>query len=219
MINYAGLSDSRVSPYLADLIRDRGQALVIVSSDQRAKDLAQDLNFFLPGRDIRTLYGEDGFFTGAEAENRDVIINRTRVLQALSGGVPLVVVAPVSSAIKKLPPHDEYRIKNLTFRVGEEYSFSSIAAMLTDLGYERYPLVEGTGQFSIRGGIADVFPPDMDDPVRIEFFGDEVDSIRTFDSQNQRSLDNLRTVTICPAEELTGDADFLRDGVARLKKE
>ena len=219
MINYAGLSDSRVSPYLADLIKDRSQALIVVSTDQRAKDLAQDISFFLPGREVRTLYGEDGLFTWSEAENRDVIINRTRVLQALSRGVPLVVVAPVSCAIKKLPPHAEYGSKNLKFRVGEERSFSGIAAALTDLGYERYPLVEGSGQFSIRGGLVDVFPPDRDDPVRIEFFGDEVDSIRTFDSETQRSLENLRSVLICPAEELTGDPEFLARGVAALKKE
>ncbi len=219
MINYAGLSDSRVSPYLADILRDRSQALVIVSTDQRAKDLAQDLGFFLPDREIQTLYGEDGFFTWSEAENRDIIVNRTRVLQALSRGVPLVVVAPVSCAIKKLPPHSEYEEKNLTFRVGEEMTFSDIASALTDIGYERYALVEGPGQFSVRGGLVDVFPPDMDDPVRIEFFGDEVDSVRTFDSETQRSLENLRSVTVCPAEELTGDRDFLRAGVAELKKE
>ncbi len=219
MINYAGLSDSRVSPYLAELLRDRSQALVIVSTDQRAKDLAGDLGFFLPGREIRTLYGEDGFFTGSDAEDRDIIINRTKVLQALSRGVPLLVVAPVSCAIKKLPPHSEYMDKKLTFRVGEELPFKKIAAYLTDLGYERYPLVEGTGQFSIRGGLVDVFPPDMDDSVRIEFFGDEVDSVRIFDSQSQRSLENLQSVTVCPAVELTGTREFLESGVSQLKKE
>ncbi|MBQ7702933.1 MAG: transcription-repair coupling factor [Firmicutes bacterium] len=219
MINYAGLSDSRVSPYLADILKDRNQALIIVPTDQRAKDLAQDLAFFLPGRDIRTLYGEDGFFTWSEAEDRDIIINRTKVLQALSRGVPLLVVAPVSCAIKKLPPHSEYQVKNITFRVGEELRFSEIAVSLTNLGYERYPMVEGAGQFSVRGGLVDVFAPDMDDPIRIEFFGDEVESVRTFDRETQRSLENLREVTICPAEELTGTEDFLRAGVADLKRE
>ncbi|MBR5740062.1 MAG: DEAD/DEAH box helicase, partial [Firmicutes bacterium] len=219
MINYAGLSDSRVSPYLAEILKDRSQALIIVSTDQRAKDLAQDLGFFLPGREIRTLYGEDGFFTWSEAEDRDIIINRTRVLQALSRGVPLLVVAPVSCAIKKLPPHWEYEEKNLTFVVGNDMTFSRIAEELTNLGYERYPMVEGPGQFSLRGGLVDIFPPDMDDPVRVEFFGDEVDSIRTFDRETQRSLENLRTVTVCPAEELTGTEEFLRAGVSELKRE
>ena len=182
MINYTGLSESRVAPIAAELAEKKPQTLIIVSSDTRAARLSQDIGFFLKDKEIITLYGEDASFTRYEAKNRDVTIKKLKALQALRQGVPLVVVAPVSAAIKKLPPHSFYEKKNLSLEMGKEYPLGLIAEELTDMGYERYGIVEGTGQFSIRGGLLDVFTPENDNPVRIEFFGDEVDSIRTFES-------------------------------------
>ena len=218
MINYTGLSESRVAPVAAELAKEAGQTLIIVASDTRAARLAQDLGFFLRDRDIETLYGEDVSFTRFDARNRDVAVKRLRTLQALRQGVPLVVVAPVSAAIKKLPPHRIYDKKSIILEMGEEYSLSSLAGELTDMGYERYGVVEGPGQFSLRGGILDIFTPEGDDPVRIEFFGDEVDSIRTFDKETQRSIRNMKSTEIYPAREFTGDGDFLNAGLDKLEK-
>lgn len=219
MINYTGLSESRVAPIAAELAEKKPQTLIIVSSDTRAARLSQDIGFFLKDKEIITLYGEDASFTRYEAKNRDVTIKKLKALQALRQGVPLVVVAPVSAAIKKLPPHSFYEKKNLSLEMGKEYPLGLIAEELTDMGYERYGIVEGTGQFSIRGGILDVFTPENDNPVRIEFFGDEVDSIRTFDRETQRSLKNLSRIDIYPAREISGGSDFLDRGLAELSKE
>ena len=219
MINYTGVSESRVAPIASELAGSAVQTLIIVSSDTRAARLAQDLGFFLKDREILTLYGENTSFARYEARNRDVTVKRLKALQALRQGVPLVVVAPVSAALKKLPPHEFYEKKSLTLSMGEEYPLGQIPQELTDLGYERYGIVEGPGQFSLRGGILDIFTPEGDEPVRIEFFGDEVDSIRTFDPETQRSLRNLRKVEIYPAGEITGDEGFLEKGIDKLKKE
>ena len=107
MINYTGLSESRVAPVASELAEKKPQTLIIVSSDTRAARLSNDLGFFLKDREIITLYGEDLSFARYEAKNRDVTIKKLKALQALRQGVPLVVVAPVSAAIKKLPPHEK----------------------------------------------------------------------------------------------------------------
>ena len=219
MINYTGISESRVAPIASRLIKETGQTLIIVSSDTRASRLSQDLSFFLKDREIMTLYGENVSFTRYDARNRDVTVKKLKALQALRQGVPLVVVAPVSVAIKKLPPHNFYEKKSIMLEMGEEYPVGDLAAELTDLGYERYGIVEGPGQFSLRGGILDVFTPEGEDPVRVEFFGDEVDSIRTFDQETQRSLRNMKKIEIYPAVELSGSDAFLKEGTEKLVKE
>ncbi|MBQ2161364.1 MAG: hypothetical protein II444_05985, partial [Firmicutes bacterium] len=219
MINYTGVSESRVAPVAAKLAKESNQTLIIVSSDTRASRLAQDLSFFLPEREILTLYGEETTFARYDAKNRDVTVKRLKTLQALRKGVPLVVVAPVSAALKKLPPHEYYDRKSIVLELGEEYSLPELSKELTDMGYERYGIVEGPGQFSIRGGILDIFTPDNSDPVRVEFFGDEVDSIRSFDRETQRSLKNLSKTEIYPARELTGSDEFLNRGLDSLRAE
>ena len=103
--------------------------------------------------------------------------------------------------------------------MGEEYDLKELAQALTDLGYERYGIVEGPGQFGLRGGILDIFTPESEDPVRIEFFGDEVDSIRTFDSVSQRSIKNLKETNIYPAREISGSDSFLQDGLEKLHRD
>ena len=219
MINYTGVSESRVAPVAAKLAKESNQTLIIVSSDTRASRLAQDLSFFLPEREILTLYGEETTFARYDAKNRDVTVKRLKTLQALRKGVPLVVVAPVSAALKKLPPHEYYDRKSIVLELGEEYSLPELSKELTDMGYERYGIVEGPGQFSIRGGILDIFTPDNSDPVRVEFFGDEVDSIRSFDRETQRSLKNLSKTEIYPAREMTGSDEFLNRGLDSLRAE
>ena len=219
MINYTGLSESRVAPIAAELAEKTGQTLIIVSSDTRAARLSGDLGFFLKDREIITLYGEDISFARYEAKNRDVTTKKLKALQALRQGVPLVIVAPVSAAIKKLPPHEFYEKKSLSLEMGKEYPLNEIAEELTGMGYERYGIVEGTGQFSVRGGILDIFTPENDNPVRIEFFGDEVDSIRTFDRETQRSVRNLKKIDIYPAREISGSDAFYEEGLEKLAKE
>ena len=91
--------------------------------------------------------------------------------------------------------------KVIQLEVGKEISLYTIKEQLTNIGYERTDMVEGRGQFSVRGGIIDVFPLTTKDPVRIEFWGDEIDSIRYFDVISQRSIDTLNAISDLPIEE------------------
>lgn len=211
MINISGISESRVAPVCAYLCRKKDQSIIIVSTDVRARRLALDLSFFVKDKEIMVLPGEEPFFLRYDAKNHDQMIERLKALKALRTGEPAVVIAPVSAAIKKMTPHSFFEESTVKLTLGEEIDLEKVKADLMKMGYERMEIVDGRGQFSIRGGIIDVFTPDGNHPYRVELFGTEIDSIRTFDEDTQRSLENLKFIEIYPAEQIMASEDiFIR---------
>ena len=211
MINISGISESRVAPVCAYLCRQKDQSIIIVSTDVRARRLALDLSFFVKDKEIMVLPGEEPFFLRYDAKNHDQMIERLKALKALRTGEPAVVIAPVSAAIKKMTPHSFFEESTVKLTLGEEIDLEKVKADLVKMGYERMEIVDGRGQFSIRGGIIDVFTPDGNHPYRVELFGTEIDSIRTFDEDTQRSLENLKFIEIYPAEQIMASEDiFIR---------
>lgn len=211
MINISGISESRVAPVCAYLCRKKDQSIIIVSTDVRARRLALDLSFFVKDKEIMVLPGEEPFFLRYDAKNHDQMIERLKALKALRTGEPAVVIAPVSAAIKKMTPHSFFEESTVKMTLGEEIDLEKVKADLVKMGYERMEIVDGRGQFSIRGGIIDVFTPDGNHPYRVELFGTEIDSIRTFDEDTQRSLENLKFIEIYPAEQIMASEDiFIR---------
>ncbi len=211
MINISGISESRVAPVCAYLCRKKDQSIIIVSTDVRARRLALDLSFFVKDKEIMVLPGEEPFFLRYDAKNHDQMIERLKAIKALRTGEPAVVIAPVSAAIKKMTPHSFFEESTVKLTLGEEIDLEKVKADLVKMGYERMEIVDGRGQFSIRGGIIDVFTPDGNHPYRVELFGTEIDSIRTFDEDTQRSLENLKFIEIYPAEQIMASEDiFIR---------
>ena len=136
-----------------------------------------------------------------------------------NGGMPgrniphLTVVTTIDGLMDHLQPMDDMVMRTLTMEVGQEVDSDQLARDLTRMGYERVAQVDNAGQFSMRGGIVDIFSLTEELPVRMEFFGDEVDSIRSFDPESQRSIENLDEVTVYPATDsitaLDGTVSFL----------
>ena len=219
MINYSGISESRIAPVAASLSQKKGQSIIIVSTDVRAKRLASDLSFFVKDREIMVLPGEDHFFLRYDAKNHDQMIARLKALKALRTGQPAVVIAPVSAAIKKITPHSYFEESSLKITRGEDVDLEGIKAGLVKLGYERMEIVDGRGQFSVRGGIIDVFTPDGNYPYRVELFGTEVDSIRAFDVDTQRSVENLKYIEIYPAEQILASGDIFGKASDKIYKD
>lgn len=219
MINYSGISESRVLPVLGKITSEKDQSIVIVSSDGRAKRLASDLSFFADGKEILTIPKDDGFFLRYEAKNHDLLIQRLKALKALETGEPVIIIVPVSAAIKHITPHESFAKKAVSIEAGKIIDMDGLKSDLIQMGYERMDMVDGRGQFSIRGGIIDCFTPDSDHPYRIELFGDEVDSIRTFDEESQRSIENLRKIEIYPAEQIIASDSIFENAVKNIEKE
>jgi len=219
IVNISGISESRVAPVAAYILKGTiGQSLIIVSSPIRAKRLACDLSFFIQ-KNIYILPAEDELFLRYEAKNHDELLERMRVLKALRTGEDCVVIAPVSAAIKKLPPHKNFEENSLRLTRGETVDLEEIKRHLALMGYERVNLVDGRGQFGIRGSILDFFTADGDAPYRIELFDTEIDSIRTFDLDTQRSIENLKYIEVYPAEQLLVEDTVFDAAAKKIDKE
>lgn len=211
LTNITGLSENQIAPYLAK-IKNEGQALVITPNARRAQKIATDLAFFCDEK-IYVLPDFDTADFKYEAKSRDDLESYLSAYEALLSGEKCIVVAPVLASLKKLQPKEVFNKNSFSVCVNATVDRNTIIEKLVLLGYERLPLATSKGQFSARGDIIDVFPPCSDDPVRIELFDDLVDSIRSYDKQTQRSIENLKSIRITPSQLITQDPD-----VPQIKK-
>lgn len=201
----SGYSGAEKAAYVAALFNQTAPRplLLVTLGSRRAQGLALDLEAFVDnGRvclfpDVEVLPHEE------VAAPLEVMVGRLEVLEGLARGERLLVVAPIDALMRSLPPGDAFREGFLTIEAGTRADLEGMLAALTDLGYERLPMVEEPGQFARRGGIVDIYPPTRAEPVRCEFFGDEIDSIRVFDPGTQRSMASLDNVVVGPAREFT----------------
>ena len=153
----------------------------------------------------------------------DVVFGaRLRVLRWLeSAEPPPVVVTSITALLQSVPPQSERLAGTRTLTVGEEIDPDELLDWLIGRGFDRVPALEAPGEFSMHGGIVDLFPPDALDPIRIEFFGDEIESLRTFDVETQRKLDDLNEVTLTlltPSHRSDEDGERGRKGDGETRK-
>ena len=219
IVNISGISESRVAPVAARISESsKGQTLIIAASPVRAARLAGDLSFFIDKK-IYVMPQEEETFFRYEAKNHDVLVERLRILKALCSGEDCIVIAPALAAVKKLPPRRIYEEKVLKIQVGTELDTAEVKKQLSDMGYERYNIIDAQGQFAVRGDIIDIYTPDGALPYRIELFGNEVDAIRAFDPDTQRSLNNIESVEIYPASQFVNDRDIFSRAADKIRKE
>lgn len=218
-INIAGASEGRIAPYIAESRqKNHGQCLIIVPTLNRARRLQTDLSFFNGEEPIYILPPDEESIIAYEAKSNDALLERMRVLRALTDGQSCTVIAPVTGAIRKLPPGEMFAENKLELKLGEDLDLSRLRDQLSLFGYERAAMVEARGEYSIRGGIIDIFTPDSEDPCRVELFDTEIDSIRTFDIENQRSVETLDSLTICQCSQLPRDPELFRKASGRIRR-
>jgi transcription-repair coupling factor (superfamily II helicase) len=206
IIYISGMSGEQIAPEAARVAEElNAPALIITPSALRAKKLAKNLSFFI-SREIHTLSGDGNFFFQYAAKSREDMELRLRALVSLRKRKNCVVVAPVSGAMKRLPPVSAFDRSRLKLRAGGDMEPERFKNKLASLGFEHMPYVESRGGYSARGDIVDFFPVEEDSPRRVEFFDTRVDSIRVFDAKTQRSLRPLEETEIFPAEQMAADA-------------
>ncbi len=202
--NYTGVSGSRIAYLAAAELKKRKKALIVVSSARVAERLKEDLCFFVPEASINIMPEEEDRIL-YEARNKDSLIQRIKGIQLLhedaGDGKLLALIAPVSSLLKPTVSAKRFAASVNDIEVGQRIGSNELRKALVLSGYAPAPVTESAGEFAVRGGILDVFAPSYDNPLRIEFFDDEIDSIRFFDKDTQRSIENLRKITIGPAAE------------------
>jgi len=195
----------------AALHRDTGRPLVLVCADDgEAARLAGDLSAFL-GREVPVLPGRDlQFHPGAASRQWEH--RRIEVLSALARGQIPVLVATLEGLLLRTMPPEVLSSASRQVSVGQALDLTALTDSLSAAGYARCDQVEGVGQFALRGGILDVFSPGLDLPVRMEFWGDEIDSMGLFDPVTQRRTAQRETADLLPAGEvLSPDGTALED--------
>ncbi|MEA2354247.1 MAG: hypothetical protein QOD61_376 [Solirubrobacteraceae bacterium] len=197
-----------------------GPAIVVAPDDRAARDLAGDLASWLGPRPVRYYPSRGVTYESHLAPPPHLVGLRIAALDALlaadgptaPGAAPVVVVS--APALAEKVPDPALRPHSFELRVGELLDLDECAQQLVDCGYERTPQVEDRGQFAVRGGILDVYPATGDRAVRVELFDIEIESLRTFSTFTQRSLDSLEAVEIAPAAELALAHRMLADETA-----
>lgn len=187
-------------------------SLVITSSAVEAKSLVDDLNAF--GRSAAYFSAREMVFFDMYAHSNQIVHDRIQVIERLMAKEKLIVVTTAEALLMRLPAKRYWEVNRLKFVLGESYDLKSCLHTLVNMGYESVDMVESKGHFSLRGGILDVYAPNTEEPVRIEFFDDEVDSIRTFDPTTQLSKDKVEDVVVGPCREVLLD-DEVRERLAK----
>ncbi len=200
----AGLRGTTGAFFLAQCLRQApAPTLCVLASPQAADTFAEDLRFFL-GSDhglvqYLSLYPswDVPAFEGISPSS-EVIAGQVEGLYTLLATATPIVILSIDALAQRVMPQEDFFAATLRVQTGQEVPFSNIVDHLTQWGYRRVPLVEEKGELSVRGGIIDVFPPLATHPLRLEFLGDTVESLRLFDPVSQRSLDRLEEFTFLP---------------------
>lgn len=217
-ISVFGLSESQRSHIAYSMYEHSARPMVFVTySDIEAKKVYEDISFFtddacyMPSREV--------LFYDYEAVSSDVASERLKVLKQILGNKNPIIVTSVDSLCQKYIDPKLFGKYTLGFKVGDTVDTDDMTSALIISGYERVEMVEGRGQFSIRGDIIDFYPLVSETPVRMEIFGDEIDSIRQFDVYSQRSGEKLKETEIFPAREIIVERECVAPAIKRITGE
>jgi transcription-repair coupling factor (superfamily II helicase) len=215
-----GVAGSQRAMLAASIIDELQESLLLITpSEIEANLLAEDLGSLLPGKSIHLFPVWQLLPYQVLATGREIAGRRLKVLEQVCFGKRAVVVASIEALMRRLTPPEIFRAAGFKLEVGRRLELGKVAASLTGLGYQRADLVEGPGQFGLRGGILDVFPPTAERPYRVEFFDDEVDSIRIFNLATQRSEEKLKEFRIPPTSELVIPVERYGEAIRKVNEE
>ncbi|MEE3259554.1 MAG: transcription-repair coupling factor [Candidatus Latescibacterota bacterium] len=209
---------STLAAFLAAHVRgvlDR-PVLIVAASEDRAEQWRDDLQA-IAGEEIVCYFPTwDVELYDRQSPDGEITGLRVEAASRLMRGEPTIVVAPAPALLLPLIPPHALELGTLDLKVGAEQDPDALCSHLVDCGFERVPAIDGIGQFSLRGGILDVYPFGVEHPYRIEFFGDEIESIRRFDVSTQRSLSTCEEAWVLPAREILLGSPFYEDYLQRI---
>ncbi len=214
-------SDGCVDPQKLHMVYgmsdDFDYKIIVTFSETKAREMYEDYKFYDP--DVYLFPAKDMIFYQADLSGNVITQQRMSCIKALTEKKNCTVVTTVDAFMAHMAPIGKIEDSVIYIDEGSSVSETELCEELINAGYVRNYQIEGKGQFSVRGGIVDIYPLTDDNPVRIELWGDNVDSIRTFDILSQRSVDKLSTVAIFPATEMVLGKDELDAGMERIMKE
>lgn len=214
-----GLNDSQKSHIAYGVFEELGQQLCILThNDLEAQQIYKDLKYYLKDK-VLFFPTRDLVFYDLEAVSEETREERVRTLDKLAQGKTCVLVASLEALLLRLTPLEIYKKYRLSFTVGQTIDLNEVVESFVIQGYERTERVDTGGQFSIRGGILDIFPPAEENPFRIELFDNEIDSIRCFDINSQKSIEKIQTIKIYPATEIIIEKKNHEESIKKIQKD
>jgi transcription-repair coupling factor (superfamily II helicase) len=216
-VQVTGCIDSQKCHLIHGLGEGFQYRVIVTYNDLKAKEIYEDYRLY--DKEVYIYPAKDIIFYSADIHGNAIVRDRLKVLRKLIEKQSATIIVTLDGGMDRLIPLQMIRDRVIKVNASSTLKLSELAASLVHLGYERQAQVESPGEFSIRGGIIDIFPLTEDAPYRIELWGDEIDSIRTFDVSSQRSIEQVDEVVIYPAAEIIPDENCLATGMKKIEEE
>ncbi|MEE3497089.1 MAG: transcription-repair coupling factor, partial [Butyrivibrio sp.] len=212
-----GCVDSQKLHFISSLGADFKYRIIVTYSDLRAKEIYEDYKFY--DKNVTVYPAKDLIFYQADVHSNEIVRQRIRCMRRLLEGRPVTVITTFAALMAPQIKPEVIKENILSIDRHVPIDETEIAKRLVTMGYVRNYQVEGPGEFSVRGDIVDVFDLTEENPFRIELWGDEIQSIRSFDIMSQRSLEKLESIDIYPASEIILDEKKLREGMDKVNED
>lgn len=217
-IGVYGLSESARSYFINGIYEEVNKTVfVITHSDVEARNFYEDLSLYLPN--VYYFPTKEIVFYNIYAISGDLRWERLKVIRELVNKEKKIIVTSADALVSCYTPIELFKEYTFYLKVGSTLELQDISYRLIQCGYERVDMVDGKGQFSIRGGIMDIYPPISSVPYRVELFGDEIDSIRTFNVESQRSIEKVDKIEIFPAKEIILKKENIERGYRSISED
>lgn len=215
----SGLSGSARTLFIASLYKETKKTIVVITHNLlQAQKLFDDLASLVSEEKVFIYSVNELISSEIAIASPEMRAQRIEVLNELSTSFSGIVIVPMAGARRLIPPKNVWLKSMQTFAVGEEIDLDERLNQLVASGYKREDMVTSPGEFSVRGGIIDIYPLTEERPVRIELFDTEVDSIRYFEVEDQRSLDKIESITFGPASEVILFSKHYQNGARKLEE-
>ncbi len=216
--NLIGASGNQIVPiFTSNVEEQKGPILILTTSDFRANKLKVDLSFF-SCKKVYVFPEEKDLFLEYEAKDHNDTDEMIKVLNAIIKREDCYIIATPRSAMQSLPPVEIIKENKIELSLEQNFKIEDIQKKLIELGYVRKSMIAEKGEFSIRGSIVDIFSVHSDEPYRIEFFDDEVESIRSFDVETQRTAEVYKNIEVTIAEMLPMSEDLFKLAHINIEK-
>lgn len=217
IIQVSGCIDVQKPHLIYSLSKEKKKKLIVTFNEQKARELYDNYRFF----DRQAVYypAKDLLFYQSDIRGNALTAERLQAVRAIIENEQVTIITTFDALMDRIAPIANVKKGILTYSVGDSMDMEKMKEKLVQLGYERNYQIEGAGQFAVRGGILDVFPLTEEVPYRIELWGDEIDSIRSFEVESQRSIENLERVEIYPSCEVVLSKEQIAQGLEKIEKE
>lgn len=217
LIQVSGCIDSQKTHFMYALSQEFKNKIIVASNELKAKEIYEDYKSF--DKQVMLYPAKDLIFYNADIHGNLIAKQRIHVIKQIMKEEGVTIILTLDGLMNYLVPLEA--VKNSLIQIDQESSIDieKLKGELIGLGYEKVPQVEASGQFAMRGNIIDIFSLTEENPYRIELWDEDVDSIRSFDAESQRSIEQLEQIVIYPAAEIVLDSNRILDGIKKIEKE